>query len=133
MTDGWWSEGIMGYGAVILYDGHMVPIHEVVKALNRREITGFSYVNVTTKDCEGWLNLFFDDYPIALVNNAHIANQLRERIPERVLTTKCPECDGFGTKMVQNCGVYMQRNCLECGGTGIGLGHGQPYRRGIES
>lgn len=83
MTDGRWSEGIMGDGAVILYDGQPVPIEDVVAALNKG--AGFSYVNVTSPGAEGWLNLFWDDYPIGWVNNVHIAAQIRACIPERAL------------------------------------------------
>ena len=44
-------------------------------------VVGFSYVDITTKGCEGWLNLLWGDYPVALVDNVHIANQIREVVP----------------------------------------------------
>lgn len=40
----------------------------------------FSYIDVVTKGCEGWLNLFFDDYCITLVNNVVLANKIRAEI-----------------------------------------------------
>lgn len=43
----------------------------------------FNYVNITTKGCEGWLNLFFDDHVIALVDNVCLADKIRQEIPER--------------------------------------------------
>lgn len=44
-------------------------------------MSGFKYVNVTTPGCAGWLNLFFDEYCVALVNSAKVANQMRKVIP----------------------------------------------------
>ena len=41
-------------------------------------------MNVVGKGCEGWLNLFFGEYCVALVNNVEIANQIREQIKEKV-------------------------------------------------
>jgi beta-glucosidase/6-phospho-beta-glucosidase/beta-galactosidase len=46
-------------------------------------INPFSYVDITTKGCEGWLNLFFYDFPIALVNNVDLANKVRDVVPAR--------------------------------------------------
>jgi hypothetical protein len=37
--EGRWSEGVCGDGAAILFDGAMVPIEEVVRALNRTPAT----------------------------------------------------------------------------------------------
>jgi len=38
----------------------------------------FNYVNINTKGCEGWLNLFIDEYCIALVNDIEIADEIRK-------------------------------------------------------
>ncbi len=43
----------------------------------------FNYVNVVGKGCEGWLNLFFGDDCIALVNDTKLADRIRATIPER--------------------------------------------------
>jgi hypothetical protein len=43
----------------------------------------FSYVDIKTKGCEGWLNLFFGDYCIALVDNIVIAKEIRKSILPR--------------------------------------------------
>lgn len=51
----------------------------------------FSYVDIKTEHCEGWLNLFFDDYCVALVNNVHIANKIREEI-EPKYAKPCEHC-----------------------------------------
>ena len=37
----------------------------------------FNYVDITTKDCDGWLNLFIGDHVLTLVNNKYIANLIR--------------------------------------------------------
>jgi len=42
---------------------------------------GFNYVNII--GYEGWLNLFFDDYCVALVNNKLIADKIRLGVVER--------------------------------------------------
>lgn len=44
---------------------------------------GFNYVNITTKGCEGWLNLFIDEHCIALVRNVYLANRIRALATER--------------------------------------------------
>ena len=44
---------------------------------------GFNYVNITTKGCEGWLNLFVDEHVIALVQNVYLANRIRDLATER--------------------------------------------------
>ena len=43
----------------------------------------FNYVNVVGRGCEGWLNLFFGDEIIALVNNVALADEIRKTISER--------------------------------------------------
>jgi hypothetical protein len=42
----------------------------------------FSYRNVVGKGCEGWLNLFFNDNCVALVNNVFIADEMRKELTE---------------------------------------------------
>lgn len=44
---------------------------------------GFSYVDVTTEGCVGWINLFFgeDRHCIALINNKHLADEIKKVIP----------------------------------------------------
>jgi len=37
----------------------------------------FNYVDITTKDCDGWLNLFIGDHVLTLVRNQHIADLIR--------------------------------------------------------
>lgn len=44
---------------------------------------GFNYVDVVGKGCEGWLNLFFGDHCIALVNNLCLADEIRKAVKPR--------------------------------------------------
>ena len=46
--------------------------------------TGFNYTNITCKGCEGWLNLFFKDFIIALIRDEEVAEDIRSHIPERI-------------------------------------------------
>lgn len=39
-----------------------------------------SYINITTKGCEGWINLFVDNYIFACVDNPYIADKVRKAI-----------------------------------------------------
>jgi hypothetical protein len=44
----------------------------------------FNYVNCVGGDyCKGWMNLFFGDEVIALINNVELANKMRKTISER--------------------------------------------------
>jgi len=43
----------------------------------------FSYVNIVGKGCEGWLNLFFGEYCIALVRNVELADEIRKVTPDK--------------------------------------------------
>lgn len=44
----------------------------------------FSYVNITTACCEGWLNLFFGERCIACIDDVELADKIRAAIPEMV-------------------------------------------------
>ena len=47
----------------------------------RDSVVGFSYVDITVgRGREGWLNLFWGDHCVALVDNAVIADQMRKVI-----------------------------------------------------
>lgn len=48
----------------------------------------FNYVNIVGKECKGWLNLFFDDECIAMVNDIELADRIRKEIPEKVYEHK---------------------------------------------
>lgn len=43
----------------------------------------FNYVDITTKGCEGWLNLFFGDEIVAMVRNKALASEIRKVTPPR--------------------------------------------------
>ena len=43
----------------------------------------FTYVNITTKGCAGWLNLFFGEYVVCMVDDEWLANKIREKIKEK--------------------------------------------------
>jgi len=43
----------------------------------------FSFIRVTTKGCEGTINLMWDDIPIAWVNNIYVAREMMREIPEQ--------------------------------------------------
>jgi len=47
----------------------------------------FSYLNFRTKDCEGWLNLFFDGQCIAVIQDVALANKIREVTVELRITS----------------------------------------------
>lgn len=51
----------------------------------------FSYVNIRTKGCEGWINLFFGEHCIALIDNREIADQIKGEI-EPKYAEPCPDC-----------------------------------------
>lgn len=38
----------------------------------------FKYVDIKTRGCAGWLNLFFGEYVIAMVNSPDLANEIRK-------------------------------------------------------
>jgi hypothetical protein len=42
-----------------------------------------SFIRVTTKGCKGTINLLWDDYPVAWVNNVQIAREMMREIPEQ--------------------------------------------------
>jgi len=48
---------------------------------------GFNYVDITVKGCEGWLNLFYGEFIIALIRDVDVANEIRGDIPERIKST----------------------------------------------
>jgi len=43
----------------------------------------FNYVNITGKECKGWLNLFFGEYCVGMVNDIELADMIRREIPEK--------------------------------------------------
>lgn len=45
--------------------------------------TKFTYVDVVSPGCEGWLNLFFGDQIICLVDNKKVAEQMRLVLDEK--------------------------------------------------
>ena len=47
---------------------------------------GFEYVQILSNGhdgMEGWINLFFNDEIVALINNDYLASQIKQSIPER--------------------------------------------------
>lgn len=44
---------------------------------------GFSYVNITTKGCEGWINLFFGEQIIAMISDVDLASEIKAETEER--------------------------------------------------
>ena len=52
---------------------------------NRMSELQFNYVNIVSNnpDTEGWLNLFFGERCVALVNDKHLADEIRKEIPEK--------------------------------------------------
>ncbi len=43
----------------------------------------FTYVNITGKNCDGWLNLFFGEYHVVMVDDIELANSIRQEIEEQ--------------------------------------------------
>ena len=59
----------------------------------------FSYVDIKTKGCEGWLNLLFGEYSITLINNVWLANEIRKEINAKepvIETGRATHCDCYG-------------------------------------
>lgn len=44
---------------------------------------GFTYVDIVTDGCEGWINLFFNGHCIAMVNNKELASQIKQHIDDQ--------------------------------------------------
>jgi len=63
-------------------DPRSTHIEDLPGPKSQSEMDGmiFTYVDVIGKGCEGWLNLFFGPYIVALVNNVFIAQKMREVI-----------------------------------------------------
>ena len=68
----------------ILHDLKRMAYLETLYA-NDKTKNGFSYVNIvsSSKECDGWLNLFFGEYCLALVRDVEFAEMLRKSIPEK--------------------------------------------------
>ncbi len=45
----------------------------------------YNYVDCVGSGCEGWLNLFFGDYCVNLVNDPVIADEIRKVTPKRII------------------------------------------------
>jgi len=63
-----------------------------------------SYVKITTPGCEGWINLFFDAYPIAMISDSDMAKAIMEEIDPMLAkdlpdNKQCPLCCGTGRKI----------------------------------
>ena len=43
----------------------------------------FKYTDIVTKGCKGWINLFFDDYCICLIDNITLADMIKKHIDVR--------------------------------------------------
>lgn len=59
----------------------------------------FRYVDITTKGCEGWLNLFFGEHVIALINNPVLADEIREAVDSHF----CSSCGTYLPAWNSNC------------------------------
>jgi len=64
---------------------------------NKMGIMKLNYVNITAKDCDGWLNLFVGEHCLCLVNNAYLADHIRAQIPEKSYEDEECSC-GCGEK-----------------------------------
>ena len=51
------------------------------------DLLGLTYVDITTPDCDKWLNLFLGEDCIALVDNQMIADRIRRIASERKPST----------------------------------------------
>jgi len=63
----------------------------------------FSYVDIVGDSCKGWLNLFFGDFPVALVDNIYIANEIRKIIPKKTNKPVEPTADAENECEIKNC------------------------------
>lgn len=74
----------------------------------------FGYVNITTDGCEGWLNLFFGEHVVGLVNNVWLADRIREYIDSTEPTVEAdarPQC-----KCKSGGWFDLDDKCINCGG-----------------
>ena len=62
----------------------------------------FSYVDVIGEGCEGWLNLFFGQQCVALIDNVFLANEIREAIKPKPRIN-----DAKWTEFCVKCGVSV--------------------------
>ena len=58
----------------------------------------FSYVDIKSAGCEGWINLFFGQHCIAMISNPVLAKEIKKRIPNKLSLTEtewgdfCDKC-----------------------------------------
>ena len=45
---------------------------------NFGKVMPFNYVDITTKGCEGWINLFFGEHIITCIPNVELANEIKK-------------------------------------------------------
>ena len=58
--------------------------------MSERKKKGFNYVDIVTSGCEGWINLFFDEHIIALVNNVYLATKIKASIDANSIELHIP-------------------------------------------
>lgn len=84
----------------------------------------FEYVDVVGEGCEGWINLFFGGYIIAMIRNTDLAEQIKATTPKMTSVSDeqhephddvCPACKGEGFGPV---GGRSGMPCGMCGTTG---------------
>lgn len=84
----------------------------------------FEYVNVVGEGCEGWINLFFGGWCVALIKEVELAEQIKAAIPEMSSVSDeqhephdntCPACKGEGFGPL---GERPSMPCGMCGTTG---------------
>ena len=63
--------------------GNLYQLSNMKKENNIKE-SDFSYVDVVGEGCEGWINLFFEDYIIALIRDVEVANKMKEQIVNKL-------------------------------------------------
>lgn len=84
----------------------------------------FEYTNVVGDGCEGWINLFFGGWCIALIKNIEIAECIKATTPEmnsasdeqhEPHSNACPACQGEGFSPI---GGRPHQPCGMCGASG---------------
>ncbi len=64
----------------------------------------FTYVDITTIGCEGWVNLMFGDICIALITDVNLATKIKQVIENRSVTDSIVNYSEQNRKMQEKWG-----------------------------
>ena len=58
--------------------------------MSERKKKGFNYVDIVTSGCKGWINLFFGEHVIALIDNVFLAEKIKAAIDANSIELPIP-------------------------------------------